>query len=67
MRTYHTLLIKEAKGDNWSIAFGDYKKSVVMDEREDSYSDCYKTRIISTADNQQAIDAEVARLNAKTK
>lgn len=61
--SYYTLLVKYEKGDNWSIAFGDYKKAVVKQEIEDSYVDCYKTKIICTMNNQMDIDSEVSRLN----
>ena len=64
-KPYYSLIVKYEKGNLWSIAFGDYKKAVVMQEREDAYQDCHKTRIICTMSNQEAIDSEVARLNEK--
>lgn len=63
-KPYHTLLVKHNRGDRWSIEFGDYSRKVVKQEAEDSYSDAHRTTIITTADNQAAIEDAVARLNA---
>jgi len=64
MAKYYTLLTKDAKGDDWSIQFGDYDREVVEDEKVDSYSDCY-TKIICTHADQQSINDAVANLNKK--
>lgn len=62
--SYYTLLVKFEEADPWTAQFGDYDKSAVEDERDDSYEDAYCTKIIRTADSQSAIDAAVATLNA---
>lgn len=59
-KKYYSLLTFEA--GRWCIQFGDYKKSVVQDEKEDSYSD-EKCKIICTNDDQASIDQKIAELN----
>lgn len=61
-KQYYTLIVKRA--GKWSAQFGDYSKSVVSDEEYDCY-DTEVTRIIRTEDNQAAIDARIAEINAK--
>ena len=57
---YHTLVTKEQ--GRWCIQFGDYDRSVVQQEREDSYAGC-PARIIKTKTAKQAeIDEAVGRL-----
>lgn len=63
-RKYYTLLVKYEPTSPWGIAFGDYNKDVVQQEREDSYSE-FKTKLIKTNDTQASVDAEVRALNAK--
>jgi len=61
--SYHTLLTRD--GRRWSIQFGDYDWHVVNSERAD-YRRQYMAqdlKIITTADDQAAIDAAVAKLN----
>ena len=66
-KRYYSVLVQWERGDDWSVQFGDYSRSVCVDEIEDSYSDAYKTKIITTDDKQSAIDAAVATLNFKGK
>jgi hypothetical protein len=68
-KRYHTLLVRDDATCPWGIAFGDYSRRVVADERNDlqdneeySFDDM---RIIATTDDQASIDAEVARLNGR--
>ena len=69
-RTYYTLLVRDnaMRSDApWEVAFGDYDRDVVDDER-DGYADsgAYRVRdmqIIATGDMQQDVDARVAELN----
>lgn len=63
-RKYYTLLVKYETKSPWGIAFGDFNKDVVQQEREDSYSE-FKTKLIKTSANQASVDAEVRALNAK--
>lgn len=58
--TYYTLLVRES--GRWVPAFGDYLRAVVVEEQEDSYSEC-QARLIATDDNQAAIDRAVGSLN----
>ena len=60
MKTYYTLVVLE--DGTWAIAFGDYSRAVVAQEREDSYPDD-KCKIIKTDHAQSAIETGVARLN----
>lgn len=68
-RKYHTLLTREDDG-KWHIAFGDYDRQVVVDEKE-GYRDGYPgykakdLKIITTGDRQADIAREVAMLNAE--
>ena len=64
MARYHTLVVKFNRDDAWSVQFGDYDREVVADERDDSYGDAYRTKIITTNDDQASINEEVRRLNA---
>lgn len=67
-RTYYTLLVRDDKTSPWAIHFGDYDRECVNDERDGIVdSDEYKksnTRIFGSADDQPAINAAVAALNA---
>lgn len=69
-RSYHVLLVRYF-GD-WCIEFGDYSRSCVAQERRDcidslaGYLKRKDTQIVSfPSDDQSAIDAHVAKLNAK--
>jgi hypothetical protein len=71
MSKYYTLLINEGAlaeepSSRWMIAFGDFKRKDVEEERRLSYRNVPKkhTMIICTDGTQKAIDAEVKRLNA---
>ena len=64
-RQYHTLLLLDRGA--WRPEFGDYDKSTVEAERDDYHQGggylLRDLRIITTSDNQAAIDAAVATLN----
>lgn len=62
-RIYNSLLIRV--DGVWTIQFGDYSKSVVEQERRDSYSDIPRKdwKIISTGDSQYEIEHALAQLN----
>jgi hypothetical protein len=67
-KRYHSLLERQANG-RWAIAFGDYDRECVVQEREDMIDsamddDATEYKIITTADDQASIDAKVATLNA---
>ncbi|MEK9754670.1 MAG: hypothetical protein VW338_15860 [Rhodospirillaceae bacterium] len=70
-RKYHSLLEQiEIDGRQvWSIAFGDYDRGCVEDER-DGYLDndvpARKLQIVTTADDQAAVYARLAELNAQS-
>lgn len=63
-KPYYTLIVKYEAGDSWGVAFGDYDRECVKDEREDSYEECYATKIIKTSDDQASITRAVELLNA---
>lgn len=62
-RIYNSLLIRI--DGVWTIQFGDYSKSVVDQERKDSYSTTPRRdwKIISTGDSQHEIEYAVKKLN----
>lgn len=66
-RPYHTLLVRDGSpGCPWSIEFGDYSMRVVKDEREDYRDQGFKAselKIITTAEDQGAIEHEVREIN----
>ena len=67
-KKYYTLIGKDAqfhKGDAYVIIFGDYKRQVVVDEKEDTDDYYYDLKIIKTDDGQEAIDKAVKELNDK--
>ncbi len=65
-RKYYSLLTKAEDG-RWYVQFGDYKKSVVAEERDSMVSKIARkdTRIITTGSKQSYINAAVAALNAE--
>ena len=63
MIRYYTLLTIGNDG-KWHPQFGDYDTEVVEREREDEYAD-ELTIIITTQDNQDAVDQRVFELNQK--
>lgn len=67
-RTYYTLLVRDNKTSPWAIHFGDYDRECVKDEQNDIVdSEEYRrsdTKVITTDDDQPAINAAVAALNA---
>ena len=70
MRKYYTLCVYEPDHDKWFNHFGDYELDVVADEKQDlNYGWdgilMKHMRIISTPDDQTAIDAALDKLNGK--
>lgn len=63
MRKYYTVIVQWGRGEVWTPQYGSFSKQDCIDELEDSFADAYKTRIISTAPEQSAINAAIARLN----
>lgn len=65
-RTYYIIATNE-DGAGWGCQFGDYDRDCVEQEIEDSYGDIPKRYVkllrIAT-DDQPAIDAAIAKLNA---
>lgn len=67
-RSYYTLVGRDVDTGIWGIVFGDYSRSVVVEERDDyrHYSDDYSAlKILKTGDTQAEVDAAVAKLNGK--
>lgn len=67
MSKYYTLLILDPETNLYCIEFGDYDRETVMDEgfdREDS-DESLRWKVIRTDEEQEAIDAEVQRINYK--
>ncbi len=65
-RKYYTLCIRHETSGNFCPEFGDWSRSVVMDERDDLLDHDIKRkniRVISTGGTQAEINAGVARLN----
>lgn len=65
-RKYYTLLSREHKTAPWVIEFGDYKRNVVRQERDDMKDGDYWNhafKIIETGDWQMDISAAVTALN----
>ena len=66
-RQYHTLLLLDR--GTWRPVFGDYDQAVVVAERDDYHQGggypLQDLRIITTSDNQAAINAAVATLNGE--
>jgi len=70
MSKYYTLFVYEPDHQRWYNYFGDYDKETVADEMYDlSYGWdgilMKHMRIISTPDDQTAIDAALDKLNGK--
>ena len=70
MKTYYTLFVYEPDHQRWYNHFGDYDKETVADEMDDlNYGWdgilMKHMRIISTPDDQTAIDAALDKLNGK--
>ena len=63
-KRYFILAVRFEASDRYTAQFGDYDREVVAQEREDEYEEAYATRIISAPDDQQSIDAAIAKLNA---
>ena len=67
MRAYYNLIAKE-DGESWALVFGDYDRSVVVQEGEDNaYSNGWKRKDwkVVCGSNRDAIDLCHA-LNSKT-
>ena len=67
MRTYYTLVERDAPGKPWSPQFGDYDRETVEAERSE-YRDkdirAGNLKIISSGDRGEDVLAAVAKLNA---
>ena len=70
MRTYYTLVERDAPGELWTIQFGDYDPDTVKAERDDFRDHGVRAKnlkiIRTTSDKWTAIEAAVARLNLTT-
>lgn len=67
-KKYYTLICRDSVTEKWTIQFGDYDRECVADEAAE-YRDSQQwkfTKIICTSAAQSVIDAEVARLNARS-
>ncbi len=66
-RSYYTLVVREPGEDSsWGPQFGDYDRSVVAEELQDTKKDWprgSKFRILTTDGHQCSINAAVAALN----
>ncbi len=66
-RKYHTLLVRDGSpGCPWSPEFGDYSRAVVKAEWHDYRDGGYRMselKIITTNDDQGAIEHEVREIN----
>ena len=62
-KRYYTLAVRFEASDRYTAQSGDYNREVVAQERDDEYEEAYATKIISTQDDQQSIDAAIAKLN----
>ena len=51
MKAYYILAVQYEKGDLWAVDFGDYSKDVVIQEKEDTQHNVYKSKVIKTVDN----------------
>ena len=66
-RKYYTLITRDDIQAPWCIAFGDYDRACVDEEREDHFNHGWtirNTRIITTSDKQADIDNAVLCINA---
>lgn len=62
---YYTLITKDSKYDTWAIQFGDFDKSVVVEETNDCYKDYYwKCKVICSKPGMSDILEAVAKENA---
>lgn len=66
MKAYHSVIARQFNGDLWGIQFGDYDIECARDEKDYMIEsgEWFAVKVITTGDNQIAIDAEVKRLNA---
>ena len=66
-RTYHTLVsIDGTPGCPWSVEFGDYDYSTVMEEFAEMRDRGWKVKelkVLETGDTQAEIEAAIAKLN----
>lgn len=68
MSSYYTLLVLDADCNKWCAEFGSYRLVDVKEEIQalkDSGASPWDFKTIITDDTQEAIDAEIARLNEK--
>lgn len=68
-RNYYTVVVRDTREADWEIHFGDYDRSVALQEKDDVLeNDTFGyAKLISSDDNQVSINAEVARINALTR
>jgi len=68
-RIYYTLAVKpKTEGQQWSPQFGDYDRTVVAQELEDTKDDSpngSKFKIVNSDGKQAAINAAIDALNRK--
>lgn len=62
---YYTVIAKETMGDAWAAQFGDYDRNTAQDELMDMHDsgDWFKLKLITTENNQQAVDEAINKLN----
>lgn len=72
-RTYYTLVVRQEDG-KWYPQFGDYDRSTVADEADNTYwnrnGGSYRRqdmKIVSSGARQQDITAAIAKLNDSSK
>lgn len=63
MKYYYTLIGKEETNGDYQLIFGDYKKSIVLDEKLCMVDEYKSMRIIKTSDRQADIDDAIDLLN----
>tara|TARA_X000001388_G_scaffold28532_1_gene20102 strand:+ start:300 stop:515 length:216 start_codon:yes stop_codon:yes gene_type:complete len=68
MTTYYTLAVYDTEAKKWFNDFGDYEKSLVVEEMENliwSYLEVKPKhiKILKTNHDQQSIDAAINKLN----
>jgi len=64
-KLYYSVIAIDNINPGYSIQFGDYEQSIAMFEavEMDQSGEWVKVKVIKTADNQKAIELEVARIN----
>jgi len=62
-RRYWNLAVREDTTEEWRIEFGDWDRSVVDDEKFDTYNEDYYCKIFSTNGTQQDCIERMAYYN----